>query len=289
MVAAWWSPARCHHHIGDLVRPDAYLHLTPAIHPAVHVAGRTGPGFEAFVEYDFGTTSGVRVAQKLHRYHHLATLTGVGTPVLFWCPSRHREHHLRHQLTQLHATLGRPDLVPVATASPDPAPQRPTPPQITGGPERRTPHPGTPCPGSPRHDLAGDPVQLAAGMRGAWSPVWRPLTPHPRHPARGPQHGPPVPAADRRVDLTGLAQRWPLHHPPGRALLGPPACPASASPSTSSTRTADVTEAVAVTEAVGPGVARVGCTCCRHRPPSHRRPCCPRAGSGDRAVVIEPW
>lgn len=134
-VEVWWSAARCGHHIGDLVRPDAYLHLSSP-------AG--GAGFEAFVEYDFATTNAARVAQKLDRYHHLATATGVATPVLVWCPSRHREPGLAGHLTRAHAALDRPDLVPVATAAPLP-------------------------------DQA--PATGADGVAGAWAPVWRPLVP----------------------------------------------------------------------------------------------------------------
>jgi hypothetical protein len=197
-MPVWWSAARCHRHIGDIVRPDAYLHLTH--HHGQPAWPEAGPGsapvvgFEAFLEYDFGTTSGLRVAEKLDRYHHLATLTAVSTPLLVWCPSRRRERGLRTHLARAHAALAHPDLVPVATASP---------------PADQDDPPSTAATAATA--AAAAPVD---GGVGGWATVWQPLT----GPSRRPEHHLGL---GGRIGLADLVRIWPLRrHPPGRALLG---------------------------------------------------------------------
>ena len=150
-LRAWWGQARCTRHFGDHVRPDAYALLThhPNNYPPdgpqpcgsqsggqPHEAdrspdrlSRTHPhprpssaacqlGF--FLEYDTGSETLHRLADKLPRYHHLATATAITTAVLFWLPTSAREHHTRTVLIRALAALPHPQRLPIATTSPRP-------------------------------------------------------------------------------------------------------------------------------------------------------------------------
>ncbi|MDT0307223.1 replication-relaxation family protein [Streptomyces sp. DSM 44917] len=106
-LTAWWSETRCARHFGDIVRPDAYGRWHDQ---------RTGTT-EWFLEYDRGTETLEKLANKLRHYHQLARATGVTTPVLIWLPSAQREAGARTALAAVHRALDEPDLVPVATTS----------------------------------------------------------------------------------------------------------------------------------------------------------------------------
>jgi Replication-relaxation len=105
-LTAWWSHTRCARHFGDLARPDAY--------------GRwqeNNTEIEFFLEFDFGTEVLSILTRKLTDYHHLATATGITTPILIWLPTTRREATARRALTEAHSQLDHPESVPVATSS----------------------------------------------------------------------------------------------------------------------------------------------------------------------------
>ena len=106
-VTTWWSETRCARHFGDLVKPDAYGRWT------AH-----GRQIEFFLEYDLGTETLARVANKLDGYAALAAATGITTPLLIWLPTSRREAAARHALTQAWQHLNDPRSVPIATATP---------------------------------------------------------------------------------------------------------------------------------------------------------------------------
>lgn len=99
-LVAWWPENRCTKVWGQTARPDAYGHWTE---------GFTGVDF--FLEYDTGTETLDRVANKLNSYAQLIRRTGITTPVLFWVHSERREANLRGRL---HTHPASP-LVPIAT------------------------------------------------------------------------------------------------------------------------------------------------------------------------------
>jgi len=105
-VTAWWSETRCTRLFGDVVRPDAYGRISHG-----------GRDFEWFLEFDFGTESLTRLANKLAGYQRLATTTGIATPILVWLPTARRETGARAALTRAMQALDQPDLVPVATTA----------------------------------------------------------------------------------------------------------------------------------------------------------------------------
>lgn len=105
-VTAWWSEARCTHLFGDVVRPDAYGRICDNNRSA-----------EWFLEFDFGTESLTKLANKLAGYERLATTTGIATPILVWLPSARRETGARAALTRAVHALDQPHLVPVATTA----------------------------------------------------------------------------------------------------------------------------------------------------------------------------
>lgn len=118
-VDAWWSEARCAHHFGDLVRPDAYGRY-----------GAQGSQIEFFLEFDLGTETLAKVAGKLAGYARLAAATAITTPVLVWLPTTLREAAARRLLIRTHRELDQPAAVPVATAAADllnPHPAHPSP------------------------------------------------------------------------------------------------------------------------------------------------------------------
>jgi len=96
-LAEWWSARRCAAVWGEIVRPDAY---------AVWVEGDTRLPF--CFEYDTGTETLGRLAQKLDGYARLAQAVGHATWVLFAFPSPGRH-------TAARRVLAHPQ-VPVATA-----------------------------------------------------------------------------------------------------------------------------------------------------------------------------
>ncbi|WHT20196.1 replication-relaxation family protein [Crossiella sp. CA-258035] len=105
-LTAWWSEARCAQHFGDIVRPDAY--------------GRWRENereIEFFLEYDFGTETLTRLANKLTGYARLAATTAICTPVLFHFPTPRREAAARRTLAEAAAQLVHPPLVPIATTA----------------------------------------------------------------------------------------------------------------------------------------------------------------------------
>lgn len=107
-VTAWWSEARCAHHFGDVVRPDAYGRWQEADRE-----------IDWFLEFDFGTEALPVLASKLIGYEHLATTTTIITPILVWLPTARRETAARRALATALRALDRPHLVPLATTSSD--------------------------------------------------------------------------------------------------------------------------------------------------------------------------
>lgn len=97
-LVLWWSARRCAGAWGTFVRPDGYGVWTQA-----------GRKVAFLLEYDNGTETTARLAEKLNRYHRLFTGTGQRIPVLFAFPGPGRE-------TEARRALRHPD-VPVATAS----------------------------------------------------------------------------------------------------------------------------------------------------------------------------
>jgi hypothetical protein len=97
-LTAWWSERRCAQRWGHLVRPDGYGRWTEA-----------ATTVEFFLEYDTGTETITRVANKLNGYTDLATASGTRTPLLLVLPSPRREAEIRH-------AIGSPP-VPVVTAA----------------------------------------------------------------------------------------------------------------------------------------------------------------------------
>lgn len=109
----WWPERRCHRIIGDIVRPDAYGHLTVAT-----TRPRELVRFEWFLELDFATGSLTVLATKLDNYARLGELTDTPIPVLIWLPSPHREHTARTALHRVLRQLNQPDHVRVTTTHP---------------------------------------------------------------------------------------------------------------------------------------------------------------------------
>lgn len=106
-LTAWWSERRCARYYGGVVRPDAYGRWTAT----------SSVEFEFFLELDWDTEPVTALSRKLTNYQRLADISGITTPVLFVFPTHDREVAARHTMLQTYAALGRPDLVPVATAS----------------------------------------------------------------------------------------------------------------------------------------------------------------------------
>jgi hypothetical protein len=99
-LLTWWPEHRCAKVWGEAARPDAYGNWS-----------EDRGGIEFFLEYDTGTETLDRVANKLHGYAKLTKATGITTPVLFYVHSARREANLRHRLINHPAA----SLVPVAT------------------------------------------------------------------------------------------------------------------------------------------------------------------------------
>ena len=188
-LTMWWSQTRAARHVGDFVRPDAYLHYRlPGRNPGpagdrsgeVRGGGLSG-GLAFFYEHDRGSESATTIAAKIANYHDLARATSITTPVLFWLPTRAWEATVRDALHDALTALPAPARVPIATTSPATPAARP-----------KTLAAAT---ASPPAELAG--------------PVWLPLADQP------PTHPPgAAPGSGGRVSLARLALRWP--HQPGR-------------------------------------------------------------------------
>ena len=88
----WWSARRTATVVGQFVRPDGY---------GIWSDGTARASF--FLEYDRGTETLTRLAEKIPRYERLAA-AGWDFPVLFHLPSAAREAHLRQLLEQAHTT-----------------------------------------------------------------------------------------------------------------------------------------------------------------------------------------
>jgi hypothetical protein len=97
-LVLWWSARRCAGAWGSVVRPDGY-----------GVWSESDRRVAFLLEYDNGTETLTRLADKLDRYTHLFAATGQRIPVLFAFPGPHREAEARRVL--------RHPAVPVATAS----------------------------------------------------------------------------------------------------------------------------------------------------------------------------
>ncbi|MHB1928003.1 MAG: replication-relaxation family protein [Acidimicrobiales bacterium] len=97
-LVLWWSARRCAGAWGSFVRPDGY-----------GVWSESDRRVAFLLEYDNGTETLARLAEKLDRYHRLFTATARQIPVLFAFPGPRREAEARRVL--------RHPGVPVATAS----------------------------------------------------------------------------------------------------------------------------------------------------------------------------
>ncbi|HZT66270.1 MAG TPA: replication-relaxation family protein [Acidimicrobiales bacterium] len=97
-LVLWWSARRCAGAWGTLVRPDGY-----------GVWSESDRRVAFLLEYDNGTETTARLAEKLERYARLFAATGRRLPVLFAFPAPGRE-------AEAHRALRHPD-VPAATAS----------------------------------------------------------------------------------------------------------------------------------------------------------------------------
>src|SRR5262249_48352953 len=154
-LTTWWSPARCATYFGDIVRPDGYGRWT-----------QNNTTIEWFLEYDFGTETLTRLADKLHDYHQLALRTTVTTPLLIWLPTTRRDTTARHALTTALTALDHPPLLPIATTAtaitdptraPDPSAPRSRPTAPAPPPAPAHPYP-TPTPPAPPHTPPAPPA-----------------------------------------------------------------------------------------------------------------------------------
>jgi len=91
----WWSGARCRTAWGHRVHPDGHLRWR-----------QDGTTLDAFVEYDTGTETLLRLTEKISRYRDLAVETRLASPVLFVVPGPGR-------LTALCRTLDGGPRVPI--------------------------------------------------------------------------------------------------------------------------------------------------------------------------------
>ena len=97
-LAEWWSERRCNNEWGEVVRPDGFGTLRQQTRVV-----------EFFVEFDRGTETLARLADKLTDYAQLIHATGWTPLVCFWFPTTGREAEARRVLTH-------PE-VPVATGA----------------------------------------------------------------------------------------------------------------------------------------------------------------------------
>jgi hypothetical protein len=97
-LASWYSERRCAEQWGDVVRPDA-----------CGLWREGGHGGYFFLEYDRGTETTRRLAEKVAEYARLARRSGLVTPVLVWLPSARREDEVRRTLAAVR-TLDVPVL-----------------------------------------------------------------------------------------------------------------------------------------------------------------------------------
>jgi predicted transcriptional regulator len=104
-LVEWWSERQCDEWYGTLVRPDG-----------LGVWREDGVGLDFFLEYDRGTETLERVADKLEGYEKLEAASAESSWILFRLRSVRREAGIRRVLAGV--------TVPVATAAPA-AGQRP--------------------------------------------------------------------------------------------------------------------------------------------------------------------
>ena len=133
-LAEWWSERRCAAEWGEVVRPDGFGTLR-----------QRNRVVEFFVEYDRGTETLARLADKLTGYAELVHATGWAPRVCFWFPSPRREAEARRVLDPARPGGGHRrgrDRCPAPgarrgcrSARPDPAATSSTSPQPGGAPE----------------------------------------------------------------------------------------------------------------------------------------------------------
>lgn len=116
-LVLWWSARRCAGAWGSFVRPDGY-----------GVWSESDRRIAFLLEYDNGTETIARLAEKLDRYARLFAATGRRLPVLFAFPAPGREAEARRALR--HPT------VPVVTASFAPGQSPADPVWLPVGPDR---------------------------------------------------------------------------------------------------------------------------------------------------------
>jgi hypothetical protein len=87
-LAEWWGQRRCARAWGELVRPDGYAHLA--------IGGRA---LELWLEWDRGTETLTRVADKLDRYAELQLALERAVVVSIVAPSGGREREILRALS----------------------------------------------------------------------------------------------------------------------------------------------------------------------------------------------
>ena len=100
-LSVWWSAWRCAEEWGKIVRPDGY-----------GVWNEPGARVPMLLEYDRGTESGTRLAEKLPGYRDLLSVAVAPTAVLFCFPSAGREAAARRALVDGPPTLATAVLSP---------------------------------------------------------------------------------------------------------------------------------------------------------------------------------
>lgn len=100
-LSIWWSAWRCAEEWGRIVRPDGY-----------GVWNEPGARVPFLLEYDRGTESGTRLAEKLPGYRDLLSVAVAPTAVLFCFPSAGREAAARRALVDGPPTLATAVLSP---------------------------------------------------------------------------------------------------------------------------------------------------------------------------------
>jgi hypothetical protein len=92
-LTVWWSERRCRTAWDGLVRPDGYGRWRHTADSSEQVET------DFMIEYDLDSEGLDRVVAKLPGYAHLAAITGLTTPVLFWLPTPRRETRLHQAIT----------------------------------------------------------------------------------------------------------------------------------------------------------------------------------------------
>jgi hypothetical protein len=100
-LSVWWSAWRCAEEWGRIVRPDGY-----------GVWNEAGARVPFLLEYDRGTESGTRLAEKLPGYRDLLSVAVAPTAVLFCFPTVGREVAARRALAEAPGTTATAVLPP---------------------------------------------------------------------------------------------------------------------------------------------------------------------------------